>query len=454
MLSTLQPRQLLPQLREEVHKQVQATLNEAGLLQFYLNSFVFLFKTNTGYSLNGWLSSSTSDLHIGYNFVVDKIMRRTLEGLQNPGVRIACEENLVDLEYADDIVLMFEEEEKAQVFLDELTKVIPSFGMHFAPTKCKVMLVDVQSLNTPLTIQGETLEFVERFTYLGSCISCDCSVTDEVNAQICKARAAFANSRHLWRQRSVSMHLKGRIKLQCGPSCCTAVRLGLFELRRLQTKDKLTRTYRPEWRQSAGQMENRARYYEESLPASQRIDVSTSSQAVSACEESLVDPEYADGIVLMFEEEEKAQVFLDELTKVIPSFGMHSAPTKCKVMLVDVQSLNTPLTIQGEALEVVERFIVADEVNARICKARAAFANLRHLWRQNGLSLNLKGRVYQARVRAVLLYGCETWPIRAAELRRLQGWCRRIRNEAVRKRVFGCVTSTFIEECARHLKLL
>ncbi|KER18828.1 hypothetical protein T265_12140 [Opisthorchis viverrini] len=26
---------------------------------------------------------------------------------------------------------------KAQVFLDELTKVIPSFGMHFAPTKCK-----------------------------------------------------------------------------------------------------------------------------------------------------------------------------------------------------------------------------------------------------------------------------------------------------------------------------
>ncbi|KER31502.1 hypothetical protein T265_02272 [Opisthorchis viverrini] len=114
-----------------------------------------------------------------FNFVIDEIMRRTLECLQNPGVQIACEENLVYLEYADDIVLMFEEEEKAQVFLDELTKVIPSFGLHFAPTKCKVMLVDVQSLNTPLTIQGEALEVVERFTYLGSCISSDCSVTDE-----------------------------------------------------------------------------------------------------------------------------------------------------------------------------------------------------------------------------------------------------------------------------------
>ncbi|KER25215.1 hypothetical protein T265_14258, partial [Opisthorchis viverrini] len=33
--------------------------------------------------------------------------------LQNPGVQKACEENLVDLKYAVNIVLMFEEEEKA-----------------------------------------------------------------------------------------------------------------------------------------------------------------------------------------------------------------------------------------------------------------------------------------------------------------------------------------------------
>ncbi|KER33486.1 hypothetical protein T265_00603 [Opisthorchis viverrini] len=71
------------------------------------------------------------------------------------------------------------------------------------------MLLDVQSLNTPLTIQGEALEVVEHFTYLGSCISSDCSVTDEVNARICKARAAFANLRHLWRQNGLSLNLKG-----------------------------------------------------------------------------------------------------------------------------------------------------------------------------------------------------------------------------------------------------
>ncbi|GAA48204.1 hypothetical protein CLF_101309 [Clonorchis sinensis] len=48
-------------------------------------------------------------------------MRRTLEDLQK-----ASDENLVDLEYADDAVLVLEEDKKAQVFLDELTKVIQS----------------------------------------------------------------------------------------------------------------------------------------------------------------------------------------------------------------------------------------------------------------------------------------------------------------------------------------
>ena len=81
------------------------------------------------------------------------------------------------------------------------------------------------------------------------------------------------------------------------------------------------------------------------------------------------------------------------------------------------------MTIQGEALEIVDRCIssdcsVANEVDTRISKARVAFANLHHLWRQEGISLSLKGRVYGATVRAALLYGSETWSLRAEDLRR------------------------------------
>jgi hypothetical protein len=193
--------------------------------------------------------------------------------------------------------------------------------------------------------------------------------------------------------------------------------------------------------------------------------------------ENLVDLEYADDIVLFFETEEKAQAFLDVLSEIVPSFGMRFAPSKCKVMLQDMQPLTTPLKMQGESLEEVERFTylgscinsdgtVTDEISSRISKARITFANLRHLWRQKGISLQLKGRVYRATVRAVLLYGSETWPLRAEDQRRLQvfdnrclrsiarvGWQQRITNDAVRSRVFGTVDGVSVEESIKRNKL-
>ena len=55
-----------------------------------------------------------------FNFVIDEIMRQTLKGLQNPGVHVRAGEKLVDLEYADDVVLLFEDVQEAQSVLDKL----------------------------------------------------------------------------------------------------------------------------------------------------------------------------------------------------------------------------------------------------------------------------------------------------------------------------------------------
>ncbi|CAH8647362.1 unnamed protein product [Dicrocoelium dendriticum] len=177
--------------------------------------------------------------------------------------------------------------------------------------------------------------------------------------------------------------------------------------------------------------------------------------------ERLVDLDYADDIVLLFDNVEAAQSTLNSLSRVVPLFGMHFAPSKCKVLLQDHQPLDDPLTLANEELEVVDQFTylgscisndgrIETDVSSRIAKARAAFLNLRHLWRQKGVSLRLKGRVYKATVRAVLLYGSETWPLRSEDLRRLQvfdhrclrsiagvGWHQRVRNDDVRRRVLG-----------------
>ena len=57
------------------------------------------------------------------------------------------------------------------------------------------MFLDVD-FNTPLKLQGEILEAVEQFIYMGSCVSSDGGLSNGIDARILKARIAFANLRH------------------------------------------------------------------------------------------------------------------------------------------------------------------------------------------------------------------------------------------------------------------
>ncbi len=64
-----------------------------------------------------------------------------------------------------------------------------------------------------------------------------------------------------------------------------------------------------------------------------------------------------------------------------------------------------------------------EEIRSRINLARSAFSRLQScLWSRREISLRTRGRVYQAVVRSILLYGCETWPVRVADERMLKGF--------------------------------
>ena len=93
-----------------------------------------------------------------FNVVMDAVMIRALDGLQNPGVHFISGENIFDLEYADDIVLLFEKETEGHIFLNKLADVVSLFGMRFAPEKCKVLMQDVEALTTPLVVHPEELK--------------------------------------------------------------------------------------------------------------------------------------------------------------------------------------------------------------------------------------------------------------------------------------------------------
>ncbi len=62
-----------------------------------------------------------------------------------------------------------------------------------------------------------------------------------------------------------------------------------------------------------------------------------------------------------------------------------------------------------------------DENSGRIDLASSAFTRLKSaLWSRREISLKTKGRIHEALMRTIVLYGCETWPVRAEDLRRLE----------------------------------
>ena len=105
-----------------------------------------------------------------FNFVMDDILGQALKSTA-ANFSNAQDETLFDLEYADDIVCTFETFTDAQSLLNSLICSAARYGLKFAPAKCKTMLFNWTEPVCPLFMEGEELEQVERFTYLGSCIS-------------------------------------------------------------------------------------------------------------------------------------------------------------------------------------------------------------------------------------------------------------------------------------------
>nr|CAH8856987.1 unnamed protein product [Trichobilharzia regenti] len=96
----------------------------------------------------------------------------TLTHFRDSGIDLLPGNNLTDLEYADDIVLLSGDADEMQSLLSTFSCNIRMFGMRFAPAKCKMMwLQDWTTLTPSLEIGSEVVEYVDRITYLGSTIN-------------------------------------------------------------------------------------------------------------------------------------------------------------------------------------------------------------------------------------------------------------------------------------------
>ncbi|VDO90435.1 unnamed protein product [Schistosoma margrebowiei] len=133
----------------------------------------------------------------------------------------------------------------------------------------------------------------------------------------------------------------------------------------------------------------------------------------------LNDLDFADDLALLSHTHEQMQIKTASVAAVSASVGLSIHKGKTKVLKYNTENSN-PITLDGETLEDVEFFTylgsILDEqggsdadVKARIGKARFAFLQLKNICNSKQLSTNIKARVFNTNVKAVLLYGAETW---------------------------------------------
>ena len=129
--------------------------------------------------------------------------------------------------------------------------------------------------------------------------------------------------------------------------------------------------------------------------------------------------EYAGDVCLVSHKYEHMYRKLDDLWKESKRAGLEINSSKTEEIRVN-KIVNQGLRLNGEDIKRSSYFcylgsIVAEnggtsrEVNARIQKVRGSFSKLRRVWLSNSLRKDSKIRIFNACVKSVILYGCETW---------------------------------------------
>jgi len=100
---------------------------------------------------------------------IDWVMRQA-PSLRSRRIQWTIFSHLQDLDFADDIVILSSTPTHLQEKSDDLNTTAKRTGLIISKKKSKIMCVKSDA-SRPINIEGEPLEHIEDFTYLGSVIS-------------------------------------------------------------------------------------------------------------------------------------------------------------------------------------------------------------------------------------------------------------------------------------------
>ena len=141
--------------------------------------------------------------------VVDWILRQTTTNSKT-GIQWTFTKSLEDLDFADDICLLSQNHQHMQTKTDKLRTEALKTGLNINKEKTEMMKINAKQ-QAAITINGEQLKEVNKFTYLGSVVSTTGGTDEDVKARIGKARHAFISLRPIWRSSNLNTKNKLRI---------------------------------------------------------------------------------------------------------------------------------------------------------------------------------------------------------------------------------------------------
>ena len=133
--------------------------------------------------------------------------------------------NINNLRYADDTTLMAESEEELKSLLMKVKEESEKVGLKLNTQKTKIMA------SGPITswqIDGETVERVTDFNFLGSRITADGDCSHEIKRHLLLGRKVMTNLDSIFKSRDITLPTKVRlVKTMVFQWSCMNVRVGL-----------------------------------------------------------------------------------------------------------------------------------------------------------------------------------------------------------------------------------
>ncbi len=123
------------------------------------------------------------------------------------GIQWTLFTQLEDLDYADDLAVLSTNHTHLQEKTDRTGRFAKQIGLNINISKTQVMCIN-STTQAPITVDGNSLDYVEEFTYLGSLLSKDNACSRDIGIRLGKARSTFACLQTIWKSKQYSLKTK------------------------------------------------------------------------------------------------------------------------------------------------------------------------------------------------------------------------------------------------------